>query len=233
MTELINKRAPTAPTNFRILAVCTGNVCRSPAIERWLAAALHDTSVSVTSAGAHALVGAPVEPMMSQYIRMGGGAVEGFAAQQLERALVSRSDLILTASHAHSALVVAECAEVRARTFTLREFARLMREARGAVSPEAPLHERLAAAVRTAHRQRLEHPFASTADDVVDPIGRDDGAYALAADQLWFGVRGTIDALTGEDTPSRQGQTSTHRGTPVRGTAPRSPSTSARQRASA
>ena len=48
---------------FSILAVCTGNVCRSPAVERLLASKLGPT-VRVSSAGTHALVGHPIsEPM--------------------------------------------------------------------------------------------------------------------------------------------------------------------------
>ena len=43
---------------FSILTVCTGNVCRSPAVERLLASKLGPT-VSVASAGTHALVGHP------------------------------------------------------------------------------------------------------------------------------------------------------------------------------
>ena len=37
---------------FRVLTVCTGNICRSPAVERLLAAALGpDADVEVSSAG--------------------------------------------------------------------------------------------------------------------------------------------------------------------------------------
>jgi protein-tyrosine phosphatase len=44
---------------FSILAVCTGNVCRSPAVERLLTGQLFPT-VTVSSAGMHALVGHPI-----------------------------------------------------------------------------------------------------------------------------------------------------------------------------
>ena len=53
---------------FSILAVCTGNVCRSPAVERLLASKLGPT-VSVRSAGTHALVGHPISEPMAALLR--------------------------------------------------------------------------------------------------------------------------------------------------------------------
>ena len=53
---------------FSILAVCTGNVCRSPAVERLLASKLGPT-VSVSSAGTHALVGHPISEPMAALLR--------------------------------------------------------------------------------------------------------------------------------------------------------------------
>ena len=56
---------PGSEEAFSILTVCTGNICRSPAVERLLTRKLGPT-VSVSSAGTHALVGHPIaEPMAS------------------------------------------------------------------------------------------------------------------------------------------------------------------------
>mgnify|MGYP002738687724 CR=1 FL=1 len=49
---------------YRILTVCTGNVCRSPAAERLLEHTLNP-SVTVRSAGTRALVGEPIHPPMA------------------------------------------------------------------------------------------------------------------------------------------------------------------------
>ena len=56
---------------FSILTVCTGNVCRSPAVERLLASKLGPT-VSVASAGTHALVGHPISEPMAVLLQNSG-----------------------------------------------------------------------------------------------------------------------------------------------------------------
>ena len=90
---------PSAPVRpFTVLAVCTGNICRSPAVERLLAAELGvDTlatadatsEVVVASAGVGAVVGAPVPPQMASLVERAGASVAGFAARQLTEHLLA------------------------------------------------------------------------------------------------------------------------------------------------
>jgi len=56
---------------FSILTVCTGNVCRSPAVERLLSTELGPT-VQVSSAGTHALVGHPISQPMAALLTASG-----------------------------------------------------------------------------------------------------------------------------------------------------------------
>ncbi|WP_170144128.1 hypothetical protein [Calidifontibacter indicus] len=49
-------------SDARILVVCTGNICRSPYIERVLATQLAGRGYTVESAGTRALVDYPMEP---------------------------------------------------------------------------------------------------------------------------------------------------------------------------
>ena len=63
-----------------MLAVCTGNVCRSPAVER-LIAHLAGPTVSVTSAGTHALVGHPISDPIAALLLHGGYDAHSFEAQ--------------------------------------------------------------------------------------------------------------------------------------------------------
>jgi protein-tyrosine phosphatase len=110
-----------------ILAVCTGNVCRSPAVERLLLAGVGSPSgdVTVTSAGTHALVGQPIDPPMAELIRQAGAEPAPFAARQLEPAHVREADLVLVMTRRHrSAVVALEPAAIR-RTFLLLELAGL------------------------------------------------------------------------------------------------------------
>jgi len=72
---------------IRILTVCTGNICRSPAAERLLAAGLGDTA-QVTSAGTGALPGYPMDAAMVPLVEAAGASTDGFAARQLTPAMV-------------------------------------------------------------------------------------------------------------------------------------------------
>ena len=56
---------------FRILTVCTGNICRSPVAERLLQAGLGD-AVAVSSAGVRAVVGDPIHPGMVALLERSG-----------------------------------------------------------------------------------------------------------------------------------------------------------------
>lgn len=168
----------------RVLAVCTGNICRSPAVERLLAARLAGTDVQVGSAGTQAVVGNPVSAPMVPLMAAQGADAGGFVARQLTADLLREADLVLALTRSHrSAIVELVPAAVR-RTFTLRELARLVAHVDPRVlhdsgeTPGARLRAlpALAAAVR--------HLAGAGADDVVDPIGRSDAVYRESYDQL-------------------------------------------------
>ena len=107
-----------------ILVVCTGNVCRSPAIERLLAAQL-PLSVQVISAGTGALVGYPIDPPMAQLLAARGISPAGFAARDLTPDLIWSASLILAAAREHRSGVVRLVPAAVHRTFTLLEAARI------------------------------------------------------------------------------------------------------------
>ncbi|MGC0249411.1 low molecular weight phosphatase family protein [Pseudactinotalea sp. Z1748] len=170
--------------NFTVLAVCTGNICRSPALERLLRAEFADSDrISVVSGGLGALVGEPVHPPMADLLRRRGVDADGFAAQQVTQEMVNSADLVLTASRRQrSAVVEISPAAVR-RTFTVRELARIaanleprdLDEAAGG-SPD-PV-QRFAALVPLAATHRFE--VDRNLDDVSDPYRRSPEAYAVA-----------------------------------------------------
>lgn len=180
---------------FTVLTVCTGNICRSPAVERLLAAALGpDSGVRVESAGVAAVVGAPVAPLMAARLDAAGVAPEGFSARQVTEQMVRDADLVLPLTRRHrSALVGLSPAAVR-RTFTLRELARLASAVDPRALPPGSAAERLAALVPLAAAQRGAHRVRPEDDDVVDPWGHDARTYARSYDQLAPAVR-TIAAV--------------------------------------
>ena len=109
--------------------VCTGNICRSPVAERMLQAgldAVRSGAFLVGSAGTHAVVGAPVQPISARIIESRGGRPDGFAARQLTPGMLRDKDIILTMTAGHRSDVVRLAPSALRRTFTIREFARML-----------------------------------------------------------------------------------------------------------
>jgi protein-tyrosine phosphatase len=180
--------------NFTILTVCTGNICRSPAVEQLFRAAFGATSgVTVASAGTGALVGQPVHGPMADLLRGMDVDPDGFAARRVTEQMLRGADLVLPLTRDHRAQVVDLAPAVVRRTFTLRELARLASqvdleqlEAR-AGGPTATPASRLDALVplAAAHRSAV----APELDDVLDPYRRELSVYQESFDQIVPAVR--------------------------------------------
>jgi len=95
----------------------------------------------VASAGTRALVGEPMQPISADIVRTFGGDPEGFAARQLTPKILRGVDLVLTMTSGHRGEVLQLDASLLKRTFTIREFARMLdvldRRAAGADSQPA------------------------------------------------------------------------------------------------
>lgn len=176
-----------------VLVVCTANVCRSPAAEVLLQAALGPASgIAVGSAGLRARAGEPMAPEMARLLSVPAGTVR---ARQFLPAAARDAGLVLTMTRAHRAAVVSAVPAALRRTFTLRELAALVELAdeAGAVPPTGPA-ERLAALVGLAPRYRGLRSSGPD-DDVDDPYGKDAPAYAHAVDVLRTSVAAIAAAL--------------------------------------
>ena len=194
----------------RILTVCTGNICRSPVAERLLQAGLDQVvpgGFQVASAGTRALVGEPMQPISADIVRTFGGNPEGFAARQLTPKILRGVDLVLTMTSGHRGEVLQLDASLLKRTFTIREFARMLdvlgRRAAAAAdggpaavepSPDITSDDgaRLAAnaalwrglPARAAGVRHLSLPADSAENDIVDPYRRAPEVYREMEDQL-------------------------------------------------
>jgi protein-tyrosine phosphatase len=188
-----------SPSPVRILTVCTGNICRSPVAERLLQAGLDQVlpgGFEVRSAGTRALVGDPVQPLSADIIRTFGGTAEGFTARQLSAKILRNVDLVLTMTSGHRGEVLQLDASLLKRTFTIREFARMLDvlEEREGQSPQgAGLNgERLAAntklwrklPARAASVRHLALAPDAADNDVVDPYRRGADYYRQMEDEL-------------------------------------------------
>lgn len=115
--------------DFTVLMVCTGNICRSPAMERLWAHMFADAvsaGVQVHSGGTHAHTGEDMQPLMKQRLIAHGAQAEGFVAQQVTAAMVEQADLILTATELQSAYITGEVPAAGDRTFRIRELGGLL-----------------------------------------------------------------------------------------------------------
>jgi low molecular weight protein-tyrosine phosphatase len=187
-----------SPAPVRILTVCTGNICRSPVAERLLQAGLDQVlpgGFEVRSAGTRAMVGDPVQPLSADIIRTFGGTADGFAARQLTGKILRRVDLVLTMTSAHRGEVLQLDASLLKRTFTIREFARMLDvlgERESASEEEQNDGDRLAAnaklwrklPARAASVRHLALAPEAADNDVVDPYRRSAEYYSQMEDEL-------------------------------------------------
>ncbi|HVT20751.1 MAG TPA: hypothetical protein VHD58_02585 [Mycobacteriales bacterium] len=175
---------------YRVLMVCTGNICRSPFAERLLRARLDQrfgpqaAQIEVSSAGTYALVGEPIMPEAAETLVRYGGDPARFAACALDPGRIEAADLVLGLTREHRAAVITMVPRASSRTVTLREYARLLSGVSHGDLPgaEADLVTRFHALTKAAFGQRglvaLKDP---SDDDIPDPFGRPMPAYEKAA----------------------------------------------------
>ncbi|CAN7343493.1 low molecular weight phosphatase family protein [Knoellia sp. LjRoot47] len=185
-------------TNGRILVVCTGNICRSPYIERVLAHELSGTGIAVSSAGTGALVGSPVDPESARRLVAVGANAEGFAARQITREIVAASDLVIGATREHLSEVVPLHPRALRYSFALHDLGDLL----AAVTPEeiaaAPGHNRVAKVAAAAISKRgIVHPRLPEQSGIVDPFRRDPEVFDQMVTEISSSLPAVVAALRG------------------------------------
>lgn len=104
----------------RILIVCIGNICRSPAAEFLLRRRLGDAHASrVASAGLGALVGHPMDATALALLREQGVDGEAHRARQVDVPMLRASDLILAMEKDHVSAISRMAPEVSGKVFLL------------------------------------------------------------------------------------------------------------------
>ncbi|MFF1571164.1 low molecular weight phosphatase family protein [Leifsonia sp. NPDC058292] len=186
---------------FRILTVCTGNICRSPLAEQLLRSELAGLGITVGSAGTDALVGHAMDDRAARYSAEYGGVPDAHTARQLTVEHVRESDLILALSREHRRAIVELLPRASHTTFTLREFERLLDtlndDDRADIAAAPDEHSRLSVLVEIAAANRgvAERPDDPSDDDVIDPYRQDDAVYAESVRQLVPAVRAISPTL--------------------------------------
>jgi protein-tyrosine phosphatase len=176
--------------------VCTGNICRSPLMERLMLARLHGrlgpaeaARFDISSAGTSAMVGSAMAPEATDTLVALGGDPSGFAGRSLLPEMLDAADLVLTATRQHRGLAVTQRPRAAARTLTAREFARLLAPVSPAdINDRAPSDDpvqRMRAIAAAAFANRGLVPVIEPADDdIADPYGRARASYQRAAAEI-------------------------------------------------
>ncbi|MEJ6013889.1 low molecular weight phosphatase family protein [Corynebacterium sp. H127] len=179
---------------FRILTICTGNVCRSPLAKLLLQKHLAEFSfIKVDSAGVAAMRSHPMPPnslMIAEQLNLDGSELH--RARQLSDEDLANADLILAMDRTHRRSVVEQSPRSARRVFTVRELARLVEVAKFEDFKEEIGNrdlcdaELLRTAIGVAQFGRSElSPFDHPEDeDVIDPIGGPEGKFIQSAEQL-------------------------------------------------
>jgi protein-tyrosine phosphatase len=189
----------------RVLIVCTGNICRSPFIERLLQHELEERGrgadeIIVSSAGTGALVGSAMDHQAVAQLMKHGGDASGFRARALTPALIDESDLILTATRAHRGKVALMSPKSLRRVFTFCDFADLVGGIGPSTAPpgKAGSGERVHQVTEEAAASRgLTPPLAPDAADIIDPYRRDDEVFTVMAEQILNRMPAVVRALVG------------------------------------
>lgn len=182
---------------FTVLAVCTGNICRSPAMERLLAQLFADEpAVRIISGGTHAHDGEDMQGPMKRRVADYGADVDQFVAEQLTAEMIQGADLIVAATRVHVDDMLAEVPGAADKTFTLPEFGRLLAEVSPAALAQQVDHDgstaqKLAALVRLANDLRHQDGAAGSEDEIVDPYMLPDSVY----DESFRQIREPVEVL--------------------------------------
>jgi beta-1,4-mannosyltransferase len=189
MTTSLNTLAAGINNGGRVLVVCTGNICRSPAAEFLLARSqAFGPGTVIESAGVGAVVGSGVDkPMRAVLDRIGGVDTNNHVARQITPELIDSADLIITMSTRQLTKVHSMAPQAFGKAFTLRELAQLIHmHGRGMTLAEL-------------HARRSTFP-RGISKEIADPYRR--GSVAMETSVLE--IIHAIEMITNVPTPADQ-----------------------------
>ena len=150
----------------------------------------------VESAGTSGLEGCPMDPAALDVLSAQGLDGSDFRARALTAAHVATADLVLGATREHRAAAVRLDPTAVRRTFTLREFARLVAQVDPATIAEHDPVARARAVVAAAAERRGPAPGARPHDDdVADPYRASATVFTACADLVGRALRDALVVL--------------------------------------
>ncbi|MEO3870827.1 hypothetical protein ABGB18_18610 [Nonomuraea sp. B12E4] len=186
---------------FRILLVCTANICRSAMAEVITRAMLRSSPMPMVaaSAGVSALVGHAMAPHAVTTLDRLGLDGRAHRARMLDLDLVRSADLLLTMEARHRDVAVGLDPAAERRTFTLPEFAALA-AAEGHRRHRSDTAERARAIVLSAAGRRRPRRVP----EVRDPYGGPPAGYDVCAKELGEALSHALGALLGPHPTPRE-----------------------------
>jgi protein-tyrosine phosphatase len=102
-----------------LLVICVGNICRSPMAEALFRQRLTAPGVQVSSAGIHAMLSSPMDPLAQEVLKSHEVPAHRHRARQVERQMLHEAELILLMEHNQLQSVLNLAPEVRGKTFLI------------------------------------------------------------------------------------------------------------------
>lgn len=165
--------------------VCTGNICRSPAMH-YLAQRDWGDAVEVTSAGTHAEIGMDADRQMRRAaLAVSDLTIPRHRPAQLDSALIAQSDLVLVATRRHLSWARSEADAGTGHIFALNEAADLTAVAASPAGDSGA--ERLANAAAALDAARTSAPVPVR--DIDDPWALDDGTFQRVMGEIEDAIR--------------------------------------------
>ncbi len=110
---------------FRIMFVCTGNICRSPMAEEIMRVMFDDAEIDnvlVSSSGVGAVVGGQASKFAQVAVTTCGGLLTAHRGQQLTEELIEESDLVFALSSGHYHAILRTNPQAEKKTYLLKAF---------------------------------------------------------------------------------------------------------------
>jgi protein-tyrosine phosphatase len=184
--------APKA--TFKVIFVCTGNICRSPMAEQILEqrAAKEKLPIEVLSAGVMAMTGDPMTPQSADAMTKRGFTPTKHVSQDLTPKLLEEADLVLTATLDHRSAIARMLPKASKYSFTIDEFARLTSFLKAdsefqeefKKKPKETRDQYLKRAMHEAVLLRGMVPTNLDPKDIVDPYGESIEVYNQVAEHI-------------------------------------------------
>jgi protein-tyrosine phosphatase len=179
---------------FKVIFVCTGNICRSPMAEQMLIqkADKNKLPIKVVSAGVMAMTGDPMTPQSADAMTKRGFTPTKHISQDLTPKLLEEADLVLTATLDHRSAIARMLPKASKYSFTIDEFARLTSFLRAdpefqeefKKKPKETRDQYLKRAMHEAVLLRGMVPTNLDPKDVVDPYGESIEVYNQVAEHI-------------------------------------------------